>query len=254
MATKKTEKPLVLLIHGLRGSHHGLAEVARGLETDFEVLTPDLPGSGEETELEDKTLDGYAEWLHEYCGRCARKPFVIGHSMGSIVVSHFVAKYPDDVEKRVVLISPILRTKGGERSGRALHYALRGVLAPFPPKVKREIMASKPVSYAISHYLTYDKTKQKQIDELHYKYGGQFASAASLLADAKISMMRTTVVPEDKKVLLVMGRYDKLTKAKLVEELARKDGVEYRELADVGHLLNYEKPEEVAGVIKEFLT
>ena len=253
MTGKKLEKPLVVLIHGLRGSHHGLEAVAKNLAVDFEVLTPDLPGSGERAELQNKELAGYVEWLHEYCSRLGRKPFVVGHSMGSILVSHFVEKYPEDVERKMVLLAPILRTKRGAWSGKALYCAMRVALFPFSPKAKHKILASRKVSYVVSHYLTYDKSKQKEIDELHYKYGGRFASAESLLADAKISMMQTVVVPEEKDVLLVMGAHDKLTKLELGQILEEEAGVECQKMKGVGHLLNYEKPGEVAATIRDFL-
>lgn len=252
MQKSKTQKPFLVLVHGLRGTHHGLLSVAEGLKESFEVLTPDLPGSGENPELDDKTLDGYAKWLHKYCTDLPEKPYIVGHSMGSIVVSHYVGKYPEDTQKKMALLSPIFRNKSGEKSSKFLYGALKAVLAPFPPKTKHKVMASRQVSYVISHFLTHDKSKQKEIDELHYKYSGRFASAKSLLADAKISMTETAIVPEGKQVLLCVGTHDKLVDAEIVKVVAEKNQSRYKEIADVGHLLNYERPEEVASVLEEF--
>ena len=62
-------KKTILLIHGLRGDHHGLAALAKELEQKgYNVINPDLPGSGDRAELNDKTLDGYAEWFHKNYG------------------------------------------------------------------------------------------------------------------------------------------------------------------------------------------
>ncbi|MDR3297903.1 MAG: alpha/beta hydrolase [Candidatus Nomurabacteria bacterium] len=253
MAEEAGRKPYLILVHGLRGDHHGLLQIAGELGGDFEVLVPDLPGSGDNPELGDKSLDGYAEWLHGYCAELSEKPYIVGHSMGSIIVSYFAEKYPGDTREKVVLLAPIFRDKAGERSSKMLYGALKTVLFPFPPKLKYKVVASKKVSYVISHFLTYDKRKQKEIDELHYKYSGRFASAESLLADAEISMTKTARVSKNKDVLLCIGAYDRLTRAELVEDVAKKKGAEYRKVDGSGHLLNYEQPGEVARVVKEFL-
>lgn len=252
MQKNKTRKPYLVLVHGLRGTHHGLLSIAGDLRKSFEVLTPDLPGSGENPELDDKTLNGYAEWLHEYCTTLPEKPYIVGHSMGSIVVSHYVKKFPEDTQKKMALLSPIFRSKGGKSSSKFLYGALKAVLLPFPAKAKHKLMASRQVSYVISHYLTHDKRKQKEIDELHYKYSGRFASAESLLADAKISMTKTAIVPEGKQVLLCVGTHDKIVDAEVVKVVAEKTKSSYKEIADVGHLLNYEQPQEVALVLEDF--
>lgn len=253
MQKSKVRKKYLVLIHGLRGTHHGLLGIADKMREEFEVLVPDLPGSGENPELDDKTLDGYAGWLHEYCSALPEKPYIVGHSMGSIVVSYYVQKYPEDTQAEMVLMAPIFRSKMGKQSSKILYGVLRAVLSPLPQGTKHKVMASRQVSYMISHFLTYDKRRQKEIDELHYEYSGRFASAESLMADAKISMMETAMVPDGKRVLLCVGTHDRLVDAEIVKVVAEKKGAEYREMADVGHLLNYERPAEVARVIQDFL-
>lgn len=246
-------KPFLVLIHGLRGDSHGLAKVAECLRADFEVLTPDLPGTGDNPELSDKTLDGYAEWLHEYCVALPMKPYIVGHSMGSIIVSYFANKYPDDTREKLVLMAPIFRDRVGKMSGEILYGVLEAVLAPLSKGAKHKVMASRTVSYVISHFLTYDKSQQREIDELHYQYAGRFASSESLLADVKISMTEAAIVPESKETLLCIGMHDRLMRADFVRVVARKEGATFREIADAGHLLNYERPDEVAWMIRDFL-
>jgi len=250
----KVKKPTVLLVHGLRGDRHGLRWIGEQLSGDFEVLNIDLPGSGENPELEKQDLDGYIEWMHEYIGSLKRKPIVVAHSMGAIIASHYIEKYPETVDEKVVLLAPILRGVGGKAANRAFSGVVRGAVLPFTPKRRKKIMASKPVSWAISHYLTSDKTKQKIIDEEHYKYSGRFASAKSLSADIKISALYETKMPRDKRVLVVFGKKDRLSSYKLARERAKQAGAEYHEIETAGHLINYERPEEVAKRIKEFLS
>lgn len=247
-------KHTVVLIHGLRGTHHGLLDVAAALEAKgYKVLTPDLPGSGTRPELDEKTLDGYAKWLHSYIKDSKTKPFIIGHSMGSIIVSHYLAKYPDDVQDKVVFLSPIFRNKTGQFTSNLTYALASGALHLLPTKARYRFMKSKPVSFAISHFLTIDKTQQRRIDDLHYTYSGRFASAKSLLADMKISMKKQTVPVQNKEVLYIIGNHDRLTKAKLAKKRASEQGASLTELANSGHLINYEQPEAVAEAISDFL-
>ena len=114
-------------------------------------------------------------------------------------------------------------------------------------------MKSKLVSFCISHYLTYDKKQQKQIDQLHYLYSGRFASADSLLIDMDISMRSQTKTLTNKQVLYVIGNKDRITNAVLARSIAAEQGAQFMELVGTGHLLNYERPTLVADVIDEFI-
>lgn len=249
----KNKKPILVLVHGLRGNHKGLSHIANELTNRFEVITPDIPGSGENPELDDQNLQGHIAWLHEYIGLLPQKPYILGHSMGSIIVSHYVQKYPDDVEDKVILASPILRDDRLRKKNKALHGVMKAGLAPFPKGAKHKILASKQVSWAISHYLTADKTKQAWIDEQHYRYSGKFASAKSLMGDIHISMNYETKFPKKKEILVIFGKKDRLTNVKLVRNKTSSLGIRYREMEGAGHLINYECPEDVAAEIRSFL-
>lgn len=247
-------KQTIVLIHGLRGTHHGLSAIAKDLEEKgFEVLTPDLPGSGDEADIEQKDLNAYAKWLHEYVTKIPHKPYIIGHSMGSIIVSHYVEKYPDDVCKKVVLLSPIFRTRAGQHNSNFLYALASGALHILPKRQRDQFVKSKMVSFCISHYLTTDKKQQKEIDQLHYMYSNRFASADSLLIDMEISMKSQTTTPSNKQVLYVIGKKDRLTRAIYARSVAAEQGAQFMELIGTGHLLNYEQPTQVADVIDEFI-
>ncbi len=250
----KKQKPSIIFIHGLRGSHCGLLDVASFFEKDYDVLTPDIPGSGTAKELGDKTLNGYADWLHNYIlDHKLKKPYIVGHSMGSIIVSSFVKKYPDDVAQKVILMAPVFRSKFNEKKAAVLYGLARGGLALLSKKQQYKLLASHRLSFVISHILTYDKKQQKRIDELHYQQSGQFSSADSLIADIKISMRSQTIIPEGKEVLLCFGKHDRLTSYKYTEKIAQENGLAAKRIDDAGHLLNYETPKTAAKIIRDFI-
>jgi pimeloyl-ACP methyl ester carboxylesterase len=250
----KKQKPAIIFIHGFRGSHYGLLSVASYFEDDYDIFVPDIPGSGTAKELDNKTLDGYAEWLHNYIlNHGLKKPYVVGHSMGSMIVSHFVKKYPDDVAQKVVLMSPVFRSKFNEKKMAAFYKAARGGLAILNKKQQYKLLSSRQLTYIISHLFTYDKKQQKRIDELHYQYSGHFSSADSFIADMRLSMRNQTIIPEGKETLLCFGKHDQLTPYKYTEKVAEKYGATAKRIDNAGHLLNYETPEVAAKIIRNFI-
>ncbi|MBP5648045.1 alpha/beta hydrolase [Candidatus Saccharibacteria bacterium] len=248
-------KKTIILIHGVRGTHHGLSAVAQNLSQHYKVITPDLPGSGTRSELKNKTMDGYIEWLHHYIRNLhlSQKPYIIGHSMGSMVVSHYLEKYQDEVQQKVVLMSPVFRPKKNQKFSNFSFLAFNGFIHLIPKKARYKFLGSKAISYCISHYLTCDKTKQKQIDQLHYRYSGRFSSAESITADVGISMREQTIIPPNKDTLLIMGDSDKLTSLPMAHNYAKEDNVSIKIIPKTGHLINYEKPEKVAEIIANYI-
>ena len=248
-------KKIIILIHGVRGTHHGLSAIAKLLSANYKVITPDLPGSGTRAELKNKTIDGYADWVHDYIKglNLKQKPYIIGHSMGSMVVSHYLEKYENQTQSKVVLMSPVFRNKANQKNSNFACGALNVFLHLMTKKARYKFLGSKAISYCISHAMTYDKTKQKEIDRLHYRYSGRFSSAESITADVKISMHEQTIIPKNKQTLLIIGDKDKLTSLKIAHRYARKENVSMKVIKDAGHLINYERPEEVAKIISDFI-
>ena len=123
-----------------------------------------------------------------------------------------------------------------------------------PTKQRYKFAGSKFLSFAISHFLTADKSQQKRIDALHFENSGNFSSAASFMADCSISMHEQTIIPEDKNVMLCYGQKDRLTNYKLTEKVAAKYSLDHHRFDGAGHLINYERAEQVANEIRRFLT
>ena len=66
-------------------------------------------------------------------------------------------------------------------------------------------------------------------------------------------MRKQTVIPDKKKLLFCVGDHDRVTDVKIVRETAKKHQIEYVEIADTGHLINYERPKEIANAIVSFI-
>ena len=251
----KKKTPLIF-IHGLRGDHYGLLEVADALRMDYEIITPDLPGYGEREALEAQTLDCYSEWLHEFVGslKLKQKPVIIGHSMGSIIVSHYLVKYPDDTDDRAVFLSPIVRSKIGQKRSNVMAKIIHVGLGLLSGHARYRFMKSKFLAFLISRYLTYDRLRQSYIDRQHFEHSGNFTSTKSVINDIDLSMREQTTLKAEKQILLCMGDHDRLTKVKNVRKRMRnKKNLTLEVLKGTGHLLNYEYPKLTASTIRNFL-
>lgn len=80
-------RPLLLCLHGWGGSKESFTELRAALAgVDLEILTPDLPGFGEEPEPKRPwSVDDYADWVADWLRRQRighRPVFLLGHSHG----------------------------------------------------------------------------------------------------------------------------------------------------------------------------
>ena len=77
--------PTVLMLHGVRGDHHGL-ELPAAFLPNSRVVIPDLPGFGASPPMRsgDHSVLGYARWARELLEVYSRSGGVVlvGHSFG----------------------------------------------------------------------------------------------------------------------------------------------------------------------------
>src|SRR6187549_1460155 len=75
-----------VLVHGFGENGNVFKNQVEYLKDKFQLIVPDLPGSGESEMIDDMTMEGMAEVVHaiiheENINRCP----VIGHSMGGYI-------------------------------------------------------------------------------------------------------------------------------------------------------------------------
>ena len=94
----------VVLVHGFLGGSRQWETQIEAFKDDFEVVTVDLPGFGENAHF--TALDrirGYSQWvLNEISERGIADFHLIGHSMGGMVAQEMVSQAPDRVDKLVL--------------------------------------------------------------------------------------------------------------------------------------------------------
>ena len=110
--TEEGNKACVILLHGIGGSKislTGIASVFAKKDAAYDLILPDLPGSGSAIKLnfDDQT---FRSWFEDYLkinAKKYKKIIIVGHSMGAyqcIINADLINKYC----KKLVLVCPVL--------------------------------------------------------------------------------------------------------------------------------------------------
>lgn len=101
--------PPLLLLHGLAGSCRWWGHNLDGLARHFRVYAPDMPGFGLSRSRQRFNLHAAADELVRWMDQIGlRQAHVVGHSMGGYVAIDMAARYPELVD-RLVLVSAAVR-------------------------------------------------------------------------------------------------------------------------------------------------
>ena len=258
------DKPTTLiLIHGFRGTHHGLLKIAE-LLPEYRLIIPDLPGFGVSEALTGSHgIGDYVEWLFQF--RQIVDPetpssYIVGHSFGSIIVSHYASLHPSTVSKLTV-INPIgaPALEGEQRLLTQLAILYYWLGRKLPARAARAWISLKPITKITS--ITMRKTKDRQIrkfiDEQHYTHFSSFANPTQLSEAFKTSVSHdVSQVAEHLTMptLMIVGEQDVITTLSKQHKLHAKIGeAELVIIPDVGHLTHYETPSQVASAIRKFI-
>jgi esterase len=101
--------PDVVLLHGLFGQGSNLGSIARALQAEFKVHSPDLPDHGHSPWSERPCIESYAQaiagWMDE---RHIPMAHFVGHSLGGKVAMQLALSEPARVDRLVVSdIAPV---------------------------------------------------------------------------------------------------------------------------------------------------
>lgn len=96
----ETEETL-LAIHGFGGDKDHWTRFAKYLTEDYKVISPDLPGFGENSRIpgESYSIKSQVQRLHEFAAKIGLKKYhILGNSMGGSIAGVYAATYPDEVK------------------------------------------------------------------------------------------------------------------------------------------------------------
>ncbi|MDO5752603.1 alpha/beta fold hydrolase [Arthrobacter sp.] len=253
----------LVMVHGFRGDHHGLERVVE-LLPDYRIIMADLPGFGASPAFAHKKHDipGYTDFLDDFLKALSLGPdtVLLGHSFGSIVVSHFVANHPGRVHPLILvnpIASPALEGPKGIMTKLAVFYYWAA--AKLPGTFGNALLRNKLIVHLMS--ITMAKTRDKDllafIHGQHHAYFSDFANRDMLLEAFQASVSGTVreVAPRlTLPTLLIAGERDEIATLPTQRTLATLlPDAELVVIDNVGHLIHYETPAPAAAAIIDFL-
>lgn len=257
-----TDLPVIVMIHGFRGTHHGLDLIAKSLP-NYHIIVPDVPGFGQSKPLESEhSLKNYTDWLRHFITslELSAPPVLVGHSFGSIITSSFAARYPHLISK-LILINPIgapaLKGPKAIMTRFALLYYWLG--RALPERLAMKWLSAKSIVMIMSVTMakTHDKSTRKFIHDQHLTHFSSFANRR-IVAEAFKTSVNHTVRDVAREItirtLLIAGDKDDITPIEKQRQLlALFPDAKLETIHGVGHLTHYETPDQVGAAIQVFM-
>ena len=257
----------IILIHGYRGTHHGLELIAKELN-NYKVIVPDLPGFGQSGEHKNYFLTNYVDWLEDFFQEMGfldktpkkQKPHLLGHSFGSIIVSGFAEKNQNKVDKLILLNpipAPVSEAKNIADFFGNGYYKIGEKL---PSKLASKWFSSKMTTLIASEFMIKNRTRsnRKYINNAHLEHFSDYKNIQSLIESYEASSKNSVkeFAPNiNNETLIIVGDKDDIAPLKKQLELKKLfKNATFEIINGVGHLTHYETPKEVSKLINNYLS
>ena len=266
------ERPVIVLVHGLGGSHLNWELLAPRLTAQAHVLALDLPGFGlSPPAARQSTVRRNVEALARFVGEHGNPPVVlVGNSMGGLISILLTARMPHLVQG-LALVDPALPApwralRSPVAAATLAAYAVPGVGEQLRRNLRQRIgpratLVATLRRCGVDPASLPDDLMRRSVTlvERQSDVAGMdraFLSASRSLAwalarrDTYAAAMRAINVP----VLLVHGDQDRLVPVEAARAVARTHPRwRYVELQDVGHVPQLQVPELLAGHLRVWL-
>jgi pimeloyl-ACP methyl ester carboxylesterase len=249
-----TERLPIVLLHGTSSSLHTFDAWAERLSTQRRVLRVDLPGFGLTGPFPDRdySIQHYVHWLHAFLQQSNVTHFVlVGNSLGGNIAWNYVARYPDSVDK-LILIDSSRYPIAAQSTPLAFRLAQTPVLKHGLKWITPRFMAQSSV---INVYADSSKVTDPLIDryfELTLRAGNRQALGDRFKSQSPpdTSLIKAIQQP----TLILWGAQDRLTPLELAhrfhEDLPNSQLVV---LENTGHVPMEESPQESLQAVLSFL-
>lgn len=246
-------KPVVLL-HGFGEDGNVWKNQIEFLKEKFQLIIPDLPGSGKSEMIDDMSMEGMAEVIKKILDtedpsirRSLEKVSMIGHSMGGYITLAFAEKYPGYLNAFGLFHSTAYADSGEKKTTRRKGIKFIEQHGAF------EFL--KTITPNLFSQFSKDEMPE-MIDEFIAGLGN--FSSASLVSYYEAMMQRPDRTEVLKKtrvpVLFIMGKYDNAVPLKDALKQCHLPQKSFIHLLEkIGHMGMIEEPDKSNRALENFL-
>jgi pimeloyl-ACP methyl ester carboxylesterase len=261
---EKGKGETILFIHGLGGNISHWIKTIDGLSASYRCIAIDLPGYGwsdKKPAANTDQLQLYADALKEFLEKKKiKKVIVAGHSMGGQVAT--IMALQNKKIKKLILVAPAGLETFSESEAKIL-------IASTPASAfEKQDEAVIRNNFKINFFSQTADVEQLIQDRLAFKKCAGFKSYCETVSNGVKGMLAHPVRDSLKylsmPVLIVFGANDGLIPNKYLHpamqtgELARQSAgliknCKVEMMAEAGHMVQYEKPDELNSIVKTFV-
>jgi 3-oxoadipate enol-lactonase len=240
--------PPLVFQHGIGGAARGWRVQLEAFSDRYRTIAWDMPGYGGSPLLASVSIATLADALQDFLRQIgAKKPILVGHSIGGMIVQQLLVQSPD-IPAAVVLAqtSPAFGKPDGdwqkEFIGARLGPLDRGeTMVSLAPSLVRELVGDDPDIRGME----LARDCMAAVPEATYR-----ATMLALLGFDQRGALKNIAVP----TLVLSGSKDKNAPAPMMAKMASYiPSATYVELEGVGHLVNLERPATFDAALDSFL-
>jgi 3-oxoadipate enol-lactonase len=240
--------PPLVFLHGIGGAARGWRVQLEAFSDRYRTIAWDMPGYGGSPLLASVSIATLADALQDFLRQIgAKKPILVGHSIGGMIVQQLLVQSPD-IPAAVVLAqtSPAFGKPDGdwqkEFIGARLGPLDRGeTMVSLAPSLVRELVGDDPDIRGME----LARDCMAAVPEATYR-----ATMLALLGFDQRGALKNIAVP----TLVLSGSKDKNAPAPMMAKMASYiPSATYVELEGVGHLVNLERPATFDAALDSFL-
>ena len=242
--------PRVVFVHGLGGSYETWSLNLPAFAERFRICALDLAGAGSSDKPDmDYSVPAMADFLARFLdalGGDWQRVSIVGHSLGAAIALAFASRYPERVERLVLVDSAGL---GAEIAAEVL-----------------DLIRAEPslegIRTELSHFFAHQGLVQQALVEQLYQQRLQPGARKALLATTDVAFggnhqhidLRETLAALHGKALVVWGSEDSVIPVAHAQEASRTPGSRVDVFEACGHCPHIERAEAFNQLATAFLS
>jgi 3-oxoadipate enol-lactonase len=241
-------KTALVFLHGIGGAARAWRSQVTAFGDRHRAIAWDMPGYGGSAPLANVSIETLAEALQDFLREIgARKPVLVGHSIGGMIVQQWLIKHPHDASAVVLAqTSPAFGKADGDWQKQFIEARLgpldRGeTMQSLAPTLVRELVGDDPDAAGME----LARDCMGSVPEASYR-----AMMLALLGFDQRRALANIAVP----TLVLSGSKDKNAPAPMMAKMATYvPSSTYVDLEGAGHLVNLERPKAFDAALNQFL-